>query len=387
MPKFVPIYEGRDFYVPAFNLTVNGKDLPEEASSDVIDVRYSDSTSNIDTFDLTVNNWDAEALDFKYTGPKAGGKAKHSEDFTPGQKIELRMGYRKSLQLMLKGKISKLTPSFPAAGAPTLKVSGQSVLSELSAEQKTFSYKPGLTASQIAVQVGERGNLRLDKVKLKVKPGKTANKERPLGDVLQYNQYDIVFLLQLAHRQGYDVLLKYEKESNIPYLLFGTEAGEPRVSYSLEWGKSLIQFQPSLTTSNQVKEVIVCGWDASKKKEIKVPFTRSDLDTRPLRDKKKLETLEEQFQERKEIVVNKPFPDEGKAKEYAKALLQGIVGKMVTGHGSIVGTPDLRAGSRIEIKNLGDIFSGTYTVTSTTHTINASGYLTEFEARLEEENR
>jgi phage protein D len=179
MPDFVEIYKGRDFYVPAFDLKIEGRDLPADAAKDVIDVRYGDSIAEIDTFDLTVNNWDAEALDFKYTGPKAGGEAKHSQVFTPEQVIELRMGYlqqKQPLHLMLMGKITKLTPSFPAAGAPTLKVSGQSVLSQLSAKQVTHNYKPGLTASAIAEQIGKRGNLKLKGVKLEVKTNATAKK-------------------------------------------------------------------------------------------------------------------------------------------------------------------------------------------------------------------
>jgi len=391
-PIFKPIYEGRDFYVPAFDLKIEGQDISAEAAKDVIDVRYSGLINNIDEFDLTVNNWDAERLDFKYTGPKEGGEDERSEIFTPGQVIELRMGYfhqSQQMPLMLVGKIAKLTPSFPAAGAPTLKVSGQSVLSELSTEQKSYPYKSGLTASEIAVKVGERGNLKFKNMKLEVKTDSTAKaKEPPLEHVLQYEQFDIVFLLQLAHRHGYDVLLKYEKEGNKdkPYLFFGPRTSDEQVSYILEWGKSLIQFQPSLTTSNQVNKVTVRGWDASKGKVIEKTIERSELDTRPLRNKKKLETLVKGFQENKEIVVNKPFHNKGAAEAYAKALLKGIVGAMVTGHGSTVGTPDLRAGSRIEIKKLGDIFSGIYTVTSTTHTINAGGYLTEFEAQLEEKN-
>jgi phage protein D len=155
----------------------------------------------------------------------------------------------------------------------------------------------------------------------------------------------------------------------------------------LEWGKSLIQFQPTLTTSQQVSEVTVRWWDVAQKKEAKVTVDRTMLPNSPLRDKKQLEALEEGFKEKKEIIVDKPFTTKKEAEEYAKAQLSGIAGKMVTARGSTLGTPDLRAGSRVEILGLGDTFTGTYTVTASTHSIGAGGYITEFDARLEEKAR
>lgn len=398
--KFQPIYVGRDFYVPAFDVKIQGKDIPKETIRDVIEVRYSDGINEIDKFEITLNNWDAEKLDFKYTGLKKGGDDKRNQLFMPETTVELWMGYFKPiaaknedkdkpepLRLMLVGTINRLAPVFPASGQPTLKVSGPNILSKLKTKQETKSYEKK-KASKIAVDVGTRSNLKLDNMTVTVKP--TAKDREPeLDYVLQDNQYDILFLLQLAHRHGYDVFLKDESKNKKPefVLEFGPPTNDPGVSYILEWGRSLIQFQPTLTTTNQVSEVTVRGWDVLKKKPITVTAKRDELDSRPLRNKNKLKTLEGGFKEKKEIVVDKPFHNEKEAKEYARALLENITRKMVTAHGSTLGTPDLRVGSRIQIQGLGDIFDGTYTLTATSHTIGAGGYITEFDARLEEKNK
>lgn len=113
---------------------------------------------------------------------------------------------------------------------------------------------------------------------------------------------------------------------------------------------------------------------------------RADLDTRPLKDKKKLQELEEGFKEKKEIIVDRPFRNEKEAKAYAKDRLQRLTRDMVIAHGTTLGTPDLRAGSRVEIKGFGATFDGNYSIKATTHTIGSGGYLTDFDARLEEEN-
>lgn len=402
MLKAVPVYEGRDFYVPAFDIRIKGIDLPKETRKDVIEVRYTDSIDQIDSFEITVNNWDAEKRDFKYTGSAKDVKDEgRSTLFDPGQEMELWMGYFKPiaarsedkdkpepLRLMLVGIITKLAPSFPAAGQPTLKVGGNNVLYKLMTEQKADVYEK-IKDSDIAKKIGDRGNLKIGNLKIPVKIDDEAKDQEVVNEhVLQDNQYDILFLLQRARRNGYDVLLKYEskdKETK-PVLYFGPSTKDTWVSYILEWGKSLIQFQPTLTTAKQVYEVTVHGWNALKKKRIEVTVNRDDLKTRALRDKRKLKKIEEGFKERKEVIVDKPFRDKQEAKRYAMDRLDRLSKDLVTGRGSTVGTPDLRAGRIIEIQGLGSTFNGKYFVKSTTHTIGPGGYITEFEARLEEKN-
>ncbi len=53
----------------------------------------------------------------------------------------------------------------------------------------------------------------------------------------------------------------------------------------------------------------------------------------------------------------------------------------ITGRGSVIGNPELRARMVIELKGLGKRFSGKYYVTSATHTIDAGGYRTDFEVK------
>ncbi len=401
--NFQPIYKGRDFYVPAFDIKIKGMDLPKETARDVLEVKYTDSIDQYDRFEMTVNNWDARNLDFKYTGRKDGKDDQgRSKIFQPGQVIEVWMGYFKPiapaqekkdkpepLRLMMAGKINSISPAFPAAGQPTLKVSGQSILSQLSKKQETFSYGPDIKPSDIAEKVGSRGNLKLDGFKVDVKVKDEAKAKEPILEyTLQDNQYDIFFLLQLAHRFGYDVFLEDEsKDKKVKQsLYFGPPSADSRIPYTLEWGRSLVQFQPTLTTTRQVNEVTVRGWDAMKKKKIEVKVTRADLDKRPLKDKKKLKEIEDGFKERKEIIVDRPFRNQQEAKTYAEDRLKRLSRDMVTATGTTLGTPDLRAGSRIEIKGFGTTFDGNYFIKGTTHTIGSGGYLTNFDARLEENN-
>ncbi len=397
MPDPKPIYKDRDLYVPAFEVKIRGNDIPRESLSDIVSVSYSDGVDAIDTFNLTVNNWDAKAWDFKYTGSTRpeGKENPRTKLFDPGQTIELRMGYRTptssddqdapAMRLMLAGIITSLQPNFPASGQPTLTISGQNVLRKLMTKQETHHYPDKgktITPSDIAKKVAQRGNLKIDNLEVKLK---TSGSDEPqLEHVLQDNQYDVLFLLTLAHSVGYDLVLKDpSQKGDKPELHFGPSTKD-RGSYQLKWGESLIHFAPKLSTYKQVHKLTVRGWDAIKKDKIEVTVTRDDLASRPLKDSAQRKRIEEGFRERHEVVVDRPFRSAPAARKYALGMLQNLAHDMVTGRGSTIGTPGLRAGSVIQLDGLGATFSGRYFVKSTTHVINSGGYSTEFDARMEE---
>ncbi|MGH7491697.1 MAG: phage late control D family protein [bacterium] len=374
MPETVPIYRGRDFYVPAFDIKIEGKSLPKETHGDVIEVRYMDNIDEFDTFEITFNNWDARTRDFKYTGSKSGAhEGTLSSLFDPGQKIELWMGYFKPtaaaaersneaepLRLMLVGTLTSLAPSFPPAGQPTIKVRGQNVLRNLSTTQETHVYE-NKKDSQIAEAIGRRGHLMFDNLRIEVKTDEGGkSKEETNEHVLQENQLDIVFLLQRAHRNGYDLVIKDESRRGRPrpILYFGPPE-EPRVTYLLEWGKSLTQFQPNLSTTRQVNEVVIRCNDALRsddRRSFEVRVSRDQIKTRCLRDPDKMKKLEKGFQDRREVIVDRPFRNEREARRFATDRMERIVREMVTARGTTVGSPDLRAGRIIEVRDVGSMF-------------------------------
>jgi phage protein D len=157
--------------------------------------------------------------------------------------------------------------------------------------------------------------------------------------------------------------------------------GLREVTFRLEWGKSLIDLKPTLTTANQVKSVTVNGWNRNTRRPISAAV---DLQDPKLTKNRDLYTLLTQCDPREEIVVDEPVFTEGEARRRAMAILMDRQKEMVKATATTVGLPDLRAGQRVQIEGLGSRFSGTYFITDTTHTINDSGYLTRFNARRED---
>lgn len=363
----LPVYQAGDFYVPRFEVKLGNRQQKGDLIRDVIQVTYKDSVEEIDNFELTVNNWDAEARKFKYSDRAL---------FNTGQEVELRMGYlgQGEMRTMIRGEITGLKPSFPSSGQPTLAVSGLNVLHRLRKEQKSDRYE-GLTFSQIAERICGRLPVRFIKPQL-------PTPETPLAHLIQDNQYDLLFLLALAREVGYELLVKEDSEG--PAVTFGEGASSDRVTYRLSYGRSLIDFQPTLSTANQVSEVVVRGWDAAKGEEIEETANQGSLaGSTGLANKVKVGTPPP-AKDRKEVIGNRAVRDRQEARDLARATLARINSELVKANGSVVGLPSLRAGSDLAIDGLGLRFNGRYFVTATTHTIGTSGYVTQFECKLVE---
>src|SRR5215471_16243432 len=130
----VEVFREQDFYVPAFRILIEGRERLAEMH-DVMSLRYSDSLTNIDSFDMTINNWDAERLTFKYSD---------GDTFNPWKDVEVWIGYYRNGQdqrrRMLIGEITTLSPNFPASGAPTLTVRGLNLLHRFRIKQETEQF-------------------------------------------------------------------------------------------------------------------------------------------------------------------------------------------------------------------------------------------------------
>jgi phage protein D len=369
LPGTIPIYQDQDFYVPAFEVLVGDEPLDRDTVYDIIDVSYTDNIKEIDKFDITINNWDAETRFFKYSD---------QDLFLPGKKVELKMGYlgRGDLRRLLTGEITSLSPDFPAGGQPKLKISGLNELHRLRTEQRSFSYER-MTDNEIARQVARRIGLPI-----RTDDNAAGNQER-YNYIFQDNQYDIIFLMERARRIGYDLFIEERKQGGNRFR-FGPSVNVLQPTYEFQYGRSLNEFSPTLTTANQVSKVTVRGWDAVRKRPIEETVTRDQIRTRGVGRAGGQQQIQDAFNERQEVIVDRPINSRQEARTLARETLEDNAKELITGKGSVVGLPDLRAGSVVHLTGLGKRFSGRYFVTSTTHSIGGGGYTTTFDCRREE---
>lgn len=385
--------EQGDFYVPRFEVKIAGVNLPRGVLRDVEQITYKDNVKELDSFELTVNNWDANTQEFKYVGSETSESLSKNPLhllFNPCRhNVDVFMGYGENLALMVTGNFTTLEPSFSGV-APTLNVRGLNVLHKLRRKQFSYAWNNEKT-SKIAKSFetlpdpSDRKQKRFP-LPVEIDPG-SLEKEEKITYLAQNNQYDIDFLLALARRAGYVIFVKEEERKDKRVikprrLYFGPsdakQPGSPKI-FELKWGISLIDFKPTLTTANQINSVTVHGWNRSTKQPITGQASRAKLKlNRDLH--KQLENCDA----REERVVDMPVFSQKEADECAQAILLARSNDLVKASGTCVGLPDLRAGRRVRIAGLGARFSGEYFITDTTHTINDNGYITKFNGRREE---
>jgi Bacteriophage probable baseplate hub protein len=250
-----------------------------------------------------------------------------------------------------------------------------------------FNKKDSEIAQALVADIAAELRKKSPQLKLKLDIGNNLHNEVPIPYLLVDNQFPIVFLIQRAHDLGYELTMNETAKGHEVMFRYGPTEQVKRKTYVLEWGKSLMSFQPTLQVANQVAELTVRGWNPQNKREIKVTVKRNEI--RGIVMPSDLRVSEPELAKKLEIVIDRPVSNEAEARQLAENRLKQIGEVIVEGKGKTIGLPDLRAGTKVQIKGLGTRFSGSddqpnvYLVTSTTHTLGVGGYTTDFTARME----
>jgi uncharacterized protein len=381
-----PIFQGQNFYVPRFEIKLRGQKLNRAVIRDVLEVSYTDSLNQLDSFDFVLNDWDGDLLLPKYSSPfdETGAPGRlvdnsPTPNFDPGAEVELYLGYEPAteLPLMMRGEVVSVAPSFPASGMPTMRVRVLSPLYRLKRRQLAREFRDK-TDSEIARAIAN--DLGLD---IEIPPGQERREIRHKFMSVN-NDYPISFLMERAQLLGYDIYIKIPKGADTQVLFFGCSPTEQTV-FRLTWGRSLIDFTPSISTTGQASSVEVRGWNPlaqGNDRRIKAVAKLADLNLR-LPDQKLLTDVVPGLKDARPSYVKEPVESKEEAEQRAHGILADMLKDMVTASGSTVGMPDLRAGRIVLIDGVGPRFSARYRITGSTHTIGGSGYTTSFSARLE----
>ena len=358
-----------DYYAPDYLIEIKDQALDSEAKGDVIALKVTLSKDAIGSFQLTINNWDDKLLAFKYS---------EGNTFALGNEVHVKLGYVGNMVSVMRGIVTSLAPQFPESGAPTLAVGCQDSLVKLKGrkpkegEQKKFV---DMCDWEIAQAIARRNRLKFN-----------GTQEGPQHElVMQKNQDDAQFLIERAKRIDYDCFIEVDPETGDDVLNFikptDGRDGRPIRVYSFEWGKSLISFSPTLSAVDQVGKVTVRGWDPRTKQAIAYTATKDDLPGLASGGASGPSTAEDKMNDKQDMVVDRPVFSSEEARHLAISLLRERANQFKTGSGQVIGLADLRPGDNVEIKNLGERFSGAYQVTKVEHSLGGSGFTTQFEVQ------
>ncbi|MDJ0597827.1 MAG: phage baseplate assembly protein V [Crocosphaera sp.] len=338
------------YYAPDFDVKIEGLTMAADVRNAVIDLTYDNNLDTADMFTLRLNNADLRFTD--------------SPLINVGKTVEIYMGYVGELEPMMLGEITAISPTFPQGGAPTISITGYDKSHRMRHNRPgrfTFKYvNDSFIAAQIAAE-----NLLIPVVDPAPMPPRES---------VQQTGSDWAFLKELAERNFFQVYVYWDKL----YFRFPRPQTE-RVT--LEWGKNLSSFTPRLSTSAQVGIQIIRGYDYKLCQEIVaiIPAVALGSDLDDIVERLGSSFIDQLVKLGRNVIRDQPVDSYVDATILAKSILKQILDGLYEGSGSCIGLPKLRAGNTVKIEGLGKRFSGNYTLSKVTHTINEGGYQTRFE--------
>jgi hypothetical protein len=307
--------------------------------------------------------------------------------FDIDNKLTLAIGYAPGpLDEVFLGEITGVEAEFPTGGMPTMRLVAHDYLHRLADGKYARGFGMFLPDWIIAAILSAE-NLLIPLIDPVVGVESTAM--TVLNMLFQHGGRkqrgsDLDLLKEIA--EAYDA--DFWVDGNVLYLSrFVGKEFEPRMT--LTWGQSLLSYSPRVATIGQVIGVAVSfripmipldflmsvGWD----------FDRESISVRIVPGAiagAMKSALGGPTMTLISAILNKP----GDIASAAMALVRTLRNKVnnrLTGSGTAVGDPRIRAGAVIKLEGLGPDFSGNYRVTSATHTIDGSGYRTAFKVRKE----
>jgi uncharacterized protein involved in type VI secretion and phage assembly len=132
----------------------------------------------------------------------------------------------------------------------------------------------------------------------------------------------------------------------------------------------------------QISEATALGWDPETKRNVVSKITKANLDLSPkiqMTSKSGGDQMKKTFGEAIEVITSQPQSTVDQAKKMATAELSAHESNYVEAEGQCAeGDPRLLAGKKVNIENVGKLFSGTYYITRAVHQYRSGEYSVRF---------
>jgi len=274
-----------------------------------------------------------------------------------GDPVEVKMG--SGSVLLFKGEVIAVEPNWTVDGLAHYTIRALDHAHRLSRGRKTRFFE-NKKDSEIAQTVGSESNLSVEVDQ--------TTEVHPY--TLQRNESNLTFLKRLAARNNFQVTVDEGK------LIFKKAAFSGSAT-QIEMGKNLRSLRMGFNSMDQVKKVVVRGWDIREKKEIVGTAEVGDIESIG-GGSVGASNSSDKFGDHTAYITDVPVSSQSQATEVAKAEMNRLARQFGKGSCTVEGNDALRAGTVVEFKGLSSPYDGKYYIVSTRHIISStSGYLTE----------
>jgi uncharacterized protein len=342
-----------DITTSGFHLTLNGRNITDVMQEDISSITVQYEMNQPTMFSFEYNSFNEEDGSWQGLDLKT---------FKLGDKVRVYMGLDE-LVPMTDGEITAIEPVFNGDYAHVV-IRGYDALNRMRFGTRLHAYTNTTDSAVVNYLAGKSG------IQAVVSAPSTK-----FPYLLQNNQSDYSFLMERAERLGYEVLIDDGKLN-----FRKSQEGKAAIG-TLTYGDDLDHFSASLKALRQGSKVEVRGWDQNKKQAISSVSSQGSEISR-------MGGTSTGFAMTASCIAASPVTlpagsavSPADALNVAKGFYNTELIEFVEGEGECAGMPDLRSGVNVDLKGLGDKFSGTYYVVGAVHTYDIGGYITRFQVR------
>ncbi|MDY6818772.1 MAG: contractile injection system protein, VgrG/Pvc8 family [Halobacteriales archaeon] len=340
--------EYNDFYVPRFEVIVNGTTITESDGL-ISGLTVDTSLWKANRASFTVSDiFDLETREFTQL---------KKENFKVGNELRVKIGYGDATKLLFYGKLESVEPQFDADSGASISVAAEDGRTQLKSSARDDSWDESSVGSVVEKIVTEHGFP--DKAiggSSGGGPTLKAPNDLQLEKFIKASENDREFLSLLANAYGYEMFFRDET-----FHFRRPNRNADAATIRLQYGRSLRSFTPGQPGNDRdIKKVIVKDVDNIRRKPIKGVAARQEGS--------------------REVTKTRTVESEEEAKIRAQALLNDLT-RGPTTSAEVLGLPDIRIGKPIKLTGLTERFDGAYYIEETTHNITNSGYTTRFTTR------
>ncbi|MTJ53140.1 VgrG-related protein [Anabaena sp. UHCC 0253] len=343
-------------------LKIDGASASPELMEDILQISVEESLHLPGMFTLVINN---PYLSGRESTEPAG---KHQKLFEIGKKIKIGFSSATTDQFpdrtqgyLIDGEITAMETHFTSGSQAPIIIRGYDISHRLHRGRYNRSFQD-MTDTDIINKITQEVGI----------PSGTIDQTGITHKyIFQENQTNMEFLKERAVRNGFEFFVQDGK------LNFRKPKSDGEIS--LKWLEDLESFRVRVSSSQQVKEVEVRGWDYMKKLPIVETVNAEKVFTET--DHGKGSKKSTAFNSApKMIVVDQPVFASGEAKKIAQGLFDELGGEFVHADARALGNPKIRPGQVVKLEGMGK-YSGKYYVTETRHLYDERVYTTEFSIR------
>lgn len=265
---------------------------------------------------------------------------------------------------LFNGKIMGLEANYPAGQAAQISVLAEDRFQDLRMTRRTRTFVD-VTDGDVFNQIANDHGL-----------SPTVDVNGPSYKVLaQVNQSDLAFMRERALSIDAELWMAGNT------LNAKTRSNRNGGSLQLTRGSDLREFKVLADLATQRTSVTVNGWDVSSKSGLQFEATESAISSELNGDSSGVSILQSALGARKEALAHTAPLNNQEAQAVAESYFKMSARRFVVGRGTAETSASLRVGAKVELLNLGSLFSGKYYVTEVVHLFDSvKGLRTEFRA-------